>query len=71
MHPTYCEKLSKDSHGLCILSGILQPKSIPHLVQHAESHDITGSGDEKKETGEKRGRRMNQVIPPPLAILLL
>lgn len=71
MHPTYCEMLSKDRHGLCILSGILQPKSIPHSVQHANSHDITGSGKGKKETGKKRGRRMKQVIPPPLAMLLL
>lgn len=35
--PIYHEMLSKDSHGLFILLQILQPKSIPHLVQHAES----------------------------------
>lgn len=52
-HPAYHETLSKDSRGLCILSGILQPKSIPHLVQCTESHDTTGSGKGKKETGER------------------
>lgn len=43
MHPIYHEMLSKDSFKF-ILFGRLQPKSIPHLVQQAESHDIIGKG---------------------------
>ena len=58
MHPTYHEMLSKDSHGLCLLSGILQPKSIPHLVQHAESHKWQW----QREKGNRREMMENGSI---------
>lgn len=57
LHPTYHEILSKDGHRLCILSGILQPNSIPHLVQYAESHDIIGSGKGKRKQERKEEGR--------------
>lgn len=43
----------KDSCGLSILLGILQSEPILHLVQQAESCDISGSGKGKKKWESK------------------
>lgn len=59
MYQMYHEMLSKDSCGLSILLGILQSESILHLVQQAESRDLSGSGKGKKKWESKgEGRRM-------------
>ena len=62
--------LSKDSYGLFILFGILQPESVPHLVQQAESPDIIGSGKGKTKWERKGEGGWMSSFRPSLSILL-